>query len=135
MPNTGPPRGYGVQGNLLFLLMGTWEHLIFIMGIKGTYEIILGNTGHFRISSSKIFLYLKIKSPIITTISVSERPALRPRTADCDHNEQINENSDNEMLIYEWRQFTSHRAFCRFLRVMAATNLEMKVLVPVTAGP
>ena len=61
----GAPRGYGEQGNLLFLLMGTWEHEQIFQGklgakwilgaiwnsqetflkIREILEIFLGNTG------------------------------------------------------------------------------------------
>ena len=49
-------RGYGDQGNLPFLLMGTWEHEKIFQGILGTMWI-LGRSLEFLLSeqSKKIF--------------------------------------------------------------------------------
>ena len=50
------PRGYGEQGNLQFLLMGTWEHDQFFQGNLGT-KWILGSKSAFllREQSKNIF--------------------------------------------------------------------------------
>ena len=55
LPYLKPPRGYGEQGNLPFLFMGTWEHLANFLGNKGSKDYYSTNWGTFSISFSGAF--------------------------------------------------------------------------------
>ena len=60
------PSGYGEQGNLAIFIHENKGKSRILIGIKGTLGIVLGS----RELPVKIFLCLKIQSPIITIISV-----------------------------------------------------------------